>query len=225
MGERALLRIGGGCGLAVVILEGVGFAWVAGARLFDVFHLYPSEALPLISQHARELQVLLSGEILGAVIVIPFWLALYQALKESKAAYALLGASAGILSSVVEVAMTLPRASMLPVLARAYPSADEFGRAALYALFYYAVSSTGSGLMTALRIPRIGFTSLALPRGRKFTRAVAWLGIATAALTIIEVGFWIIRGSPNDPLLVGVIAAALGRVWVILASVWLIRFE
>ncbi len=227
MNDKTLLKIGGACGLLSVAGEAAGYAWAASVLgiAADVFDLEPGQALPLIRLYCRELQFFLSGLILGSIIAILFWLALYDALKESKTAYAVLGVVAGVLSAAVTIVFTLPQASVLPVLARMYPAADESSRAAAEALFY-AVSRTGSGfLLTALRIPRIGFISLALPRSRKFSQTMAWLGIATAALTLVEMGLWITRGSPNDPLPVGWVAATLGRIWVILAGVWLLRLK
>jgi len=86
------------------------------------------------------------------------------------------------------------------------------------------VGGVGTGFwLTALRAPRVGFISLALPGDRRFTRGLSWLGIATAALTLIELEFWILRGSPNDPFPVGFLAATLGYSWIVLTSIWLLR--
>lgn len=227
MQDKALLKMGGPCGLLSVAGEAAGYAWAASVLGFaaDVFDLEPGQALPLIRLYSRELQLFLGGLILGSIVAIPFWLALYHALKERKTAYVVLGVVAGVLSAAVTIVLTLPQASVLPVLARMYPAADGSSRAAAEALFY-SVSRTGSGfLLTALRIPRIGFISLALPRSRKFPRTTAWLGVATAALTLVELGQWITRGSPMVPLPVGAIAATLGRIWVVLAGVWLLRLK
>ncbi|MBI4298698.1 MAG: DUF4386 family protein [Chloroflexi bacterium] len=223
--DKALFRIGGACFLAAGIIQMAGYVWNP-TGIADVFDLEPSEGIRLITLHTRKLQFVLGGQVLSYVLLIPFWLALYQALKERKRAYAMLGAAAGILDSVVVVVTGSLAAAALTVVAQLYGSADETNRTAALAIYYMARGATSlGGVSTALRAPTVGLTSLALLPGQKFLRWLAWLGIGAAFLTIAELGMWIILGSPNAGVPVGVVAASLGILWEILAAVWLLRYR
>lgn len=222
--DKTLFRIGGICFLAGGIIQTAGYIW-GPTGIDDIFGPEPNEALQLITLHTRALQFVLGGQVLSYVILIPFWLAVYEALKRGKRTFAMLGAAAGILDSIKVVVMVISAAAVLPVLAQLYSSADETNRTAARAVYFAVGGAGGGGLSTALRVPSIGFTSLAFLPGQKFSRWLAWLGIATAALTIVELGMWVVLGSPNAGVPVGGVAAVLGIVWGILAAAWLIRFR
>lgn len=77
------------------------------------------------------------------------------------------------------------------------------------------------GVLTALRVPRVGGMSLALFDGPALRRVLAWWGLLVAALTVVELALWVTRGSPNDPLPVGFAAASLGTLWELVVAAWL----
>ncbi len=218
-GEKRLLQIGG--------LAGILSGTLALLFLLSFFLLPPAglgfvteENLRLQAQNITSVGVAVSLEFVGALVLIPLFLALYGSLREGSLAYALLGSVLGVLGVTMSaVASTQELSGAL--IAQLYVKAATADQKAIFNIAQAASASGGGFFLTSSLLIGTGlvFIGGALLGGATFRKAYGWLGVISGVGLIVGVFLVLGFGSPLGFLL-GLLESI---VWPILMGLRLYR--
>ncbi len=172
-GERGLLQVGGLSGIVsglLVIVFSLLFPPGGG--------LVTSENLRLVLENSTRFLVGVSIELIGGLLLVPLFLALYRNLREASVGYAMVGGVFGVLGAVLSAIASLSEGSTL-FLAQLYDKASATDKPMVLTVAQ-AVSMIGGGffvisvVLLALALVAVGGAMLA---GSAFRKWHGWLGI------------------------------------------------
>lgn len=188
-GEKRLLQIGGIAGILSGILA-LLFIPVSPPGLGFV----TEENLRLLVQNKTRVVVAVSLEFIGALLLIPLFLALYRSLKEARVGYAMLGSVLGVLGATMSVIAATQEGSTL-FLAELYDKASGADKQTVFTIAQASSMSGGgffvtSNLFVAIALIAIGGAMLgSLTFGRRYAWISSIFGILLAGGLFLVIGF------------------------------------
>jgi hypothetical protein len=156
---------------------------------------------------------------------------LHKALKREDTPYLQVGTLSGVIGGIAQITGLCRWGFVVPVLARVYtdpassPGLKDSAVVAFQAVHQYGGVVIGEHIGQIFTIVWMAMASCAMLRSTLFSKWVAWLGFAAAAVYLTAQSELLATAIPGFPVVpeTGLIGSLLWLVWMIVVGVFLIR--